>query len=212
MLDARQQARFARGVTLAAMDYTAATHQAAFETTRQMLSFWSTAFGAAAPEPEPRSWYRHPDAPHDHAPRGHFAAGIQLSFPFPAGSMAGWPFAPMPMANPLAAWQAIGQAMATAPWTLSPAAWPSAFMMMAGGVPKSVAWPAAEANAALADAASAVSEAVDRSYSQYRSDGGHAVAQIIMLPLKAGLAVLAAAPFAGALPHMPWQAVFAPYP
>lgn len=89
------------------------------------------------------------------------------------------------------------QAMMMAPWTLSPAAWPMAMMMVSSGVPRSVAWPAAEANLAAADAVMTTNTAVNQVFSSYRSDSGHAVAQIVHLPLTGAMAVLAAwLPFA----------------
>ncbi len=56
-----------------------------------------------------------------------------------------------------------------------PAAWPMAFMMMASGVPRSVAWPTAEANIAVMEAADVAAVSVQKVLASYRSDGGHAV-------------------------------------
>jgi hypothetical protein len=53
-------------------------------------------------------------------------------------------------------------------------AWPMAFMLMASGVPHSVAWPAAEANAAAMDAADAAAVTVRQVFASYQTDGGHA--------------------------------------
>lgn len=220
MIEPNLQSRIVRGFTMAAFDYSAAAHQAAFEAARQILGFWSAAIGGSEPEPERRSWYRHPDEPQSgrttlrSSPVPEFLFAAFGANPFAAATGATGPFT----GNPVGAWQA----MLTAPWTLTPAAWPMAYMMVAGGIPKSVAWPAAEANVAAADAAIAMGEAVDQAYSRYRSDGGHAVAQIIMLPLKASVVALAAlplatsgspfaaVPFANMMSAMPWQMVFSP--
>lgn len=191
MIEPKLQARFSRGCAMAAIDYTAAAQQAYFEATEQMLRFWSHAL--AEQKDPPRSWYRHPDAE------------LPLAAPWLDPRTA---FNPASVFQGLASAQARAwQSMMTAPWTLSPAAWPMAYMMMSSGVPQSVAWPTAEANVAAADAAQAATEAVEQAFSSYRSDGGHAVAQIVMLPIKAGLAA-AALPFAAAWPGS--QMVFGP--
>ena len=52
----------------------------------------------------------------------------------------------------------------------SPAAWPMAFMMVAAGVPRNVAWPTAEANAAAIEAADIARRSWD-TFSTYRTDG-----------------------------------------
>jgi len=56
-------------------------------------------------------------------------------------------------------------------------AWPMACMMMASGVPRSVAVPTAEANIAVMEAAEAASSSVQQVLASYRSDGGHAVSR-----------------------------------
>lgn len=63
------------------------------------------------------------------------------------------------------------------PYAAPSAAWPMAFMMMASGVPRSVAWPTAEANVAAMDAADAAAVSVREAFASYRSDSGYAVAQ-----------------------------------
>jgi hypothetical protein len=74
-------------------------------------------------------------------------------------------------------------------------AWPMAYSMIASGVPESVAWPAAEANAAVMDAATAVTQQVEHAFASYQSAGGYATAHI--WPPKSGaLALTALAPFA----------------
>lgn len=60
----------------------------------------------------------------------------------------------------------------------TPASWPMAFGMMQSGIPRTVAFPAAEANIAAMETASLLQESVTRSYSAYRSDGGHATSHI----------------------------------
>ena len=60
------------------------------------------------------------------------------------------------------------------PFAAPPAAWPMAFMMMASGVPHSVAWPTAEANAAVLDAADAATQLDQEGFASYHTEGGHA--------------------------------------
>jgi hypothetical protein len=110
--------------------------------------------------------------------------------PAPRPEPAPMPFMPFPWATPqrqaapmvdpfaganaaFSAWLNMFPYAAATP----PAAWPMAFMMMASGVPRSVAFPTAEANVAVMDAADAAAVSVQRVMSSYRSDGGHAVAR-----------------------------------
>ena len=67
-------------------------------------------------------------------------------------------------------------------WTHAPryaaSTWPAALSMMSAGMPQSVAWPMADANRAMIDATQEAAKALDDTFSAYRSDSGHAVAQI----------------------------------
>ena len=55
-------------------------------------------------------------------------------------------------------------------------------MIMSAGMPYKVASPSAKASTAAMDAAHAAHQQMDKIYSAYRSDGGHAAAQIVMMP------------------------------
>lgn len=55
-------------------------------------------------------------------------------------------------------------------------------MMMSAGLPFAVASPSAKAGTAAMDAADAARQQMENMYSAYRSDGGHAAAQIATLP------------------------------
>jgi hypothetical protein len=59
---------------------------------------------------------------------------------------------------------------------------PLTAMLVSSGMPYSVASPSAKASTAAMDAADAVREQMDKVYAAYRSDGGHAAAQIAVLP------------------------------
>ncbi|MDH4983488.1 hypothetical protein [Hyphomicrobium sp. D-2] len=67
--------------------------------------------------------------------------------------------------NPMAAW------LAMFPFSKQAAAWPMAFVMMQSGVPRSVAWPTAEANAAVLDAADTARRSVQQSVDKFRREG-----------------------------------------
>ena len=73
---------------------------------------------------------------------------------------------------------------------------PLTAMMMANGMPHSVASPAAQASTSTLDALDAAREQASRVFSAYRSEGGHATAQILDWP---GLRLFA---------MLPWVAPF----
>jgi hypothetical protein len=171
MLDSRLQERFTRGCTDAAFGYTAATTAAYAAFADQVLSFWAGVLEPADRKPAPPQ----------------FVWGWPL--PAPRQEPAAMPFFPFVWATPQRQRPAMvdpfaGANAAFSAWldmfsyaAAPPAAWPMAFMLIASGVPRSVAWPTAEANAAVMDAADAAAVSVQRVMSSYRSDGGHAVAR-----------------------------------
>ena len=73
---------------------------------------------------------------------------------------------------------------------------PITAMMMANGMPHSIASPAAKASTSTLDAFDAAREQASRVFSAYRSEGGHAAAQILDWP---GMKMLA---------MLPWVAPF----
>ncbi len=134
----------------------------------QAMQFWSTALGVTPEKPadEPKSWYR-PPADADLAlstrkPTGTGGAGACM-MPW---AIAGAGPANMP-GSPEALFAYASEAMpmmAVAPWMMlaNPRymqAFPMAAGMIAVGVPRSVAWPTAEANAAAMDAINMLSSA-----------------------------------------------------
>jgi hypothetical protein len=171
MHDTRLQERFARHCTNAAFGYTAATTAAYAAFAGQVFDFWA---GVLQPErPAARapqvSWgWPMPVA----APRQELPSLPFLPFAWGVPQGRGLP-SPDPFAGANAMFSAwLGMFPCAAP----PAAWPMAFMMMASGVPRSVAWPTAEANIAVMDAAEVATASVHKVLSSYRTDGGHAVA------------------------------------
>lgn len=164
--------RFAKCWSEAMLGYANATNAAYWAMTSQALSFWGdTARTAMGSRPgagaAADSWYR-PERP------------VRTALlPPPAAAQSAWgfprydamnPFAPAGGAipNPLSVW------FDMLPLRGGPAAWQMAFAMLASGVPRQIAWPTAEANAAMIDAAQAAKDTVDTVFSSFRTDGGHA--------------------------------------
>lgn len=84
-------------------------------------------------------------------------------------AMSSTPVKPLRSASdPMTAW------LTAFPFTPPTAAWPMAFMMMSQGVPHAVAWPTAEANAAVIDAAEVARRSIKQAFASYQSEGGHA--------------------------------------
>lgn len=59
---------------------------------------------------------------------------------------------------------------------------PLTAMLMSSGMPYAVASPSAKASTCAMDAADAAREQMEKVYASYRSDGGHAAAQLVTLP------------------------------
>jgi hypothetical protein len=191
MLDPAAQARFYKSCAEAAFGYATAANAAYAQMAQQSMEYWRSAVEAALPlEPdaEPRSWYRHPDSPR-------------------ATSFAGMPMLPaFAWMTPSGGRQAEAWAMLwTAPWRtdMPLGAWPMAFWMVAFGMPQSVALPTARANAAALDAAQTAAS----TFVSFRSDSGHALAEVI-LPGKPLAAVTAMAPLGMMVALLePWLAL-----
>jgi hypothetical protein len=85
----------------------------------------------------------------------------------------------IPQANP-AAMLAPFWGWAASPWAFMQT--PLTAMMMSAGFPYDVASPSAKAGTAAMDAADAARQQMDNVMSAYRSDGGHAAAQLATMP------------------------------
>lgn len=199
MLDPQLQQRFARHCTEAAFGYSAATTAAYAAFTDQVLGFWSSILTPAPAKREPEGW-RWPvpltppaDAtpalvnpflwplPQPVAPTPKPKAASLPTNPWEAmaqfaevmsgalSAMSATPVKPISApANPMQAW------LSAFPFTPPTAAWPMAFMMMSQGVPHAVAWPTAEANAAVIDAAEVARRSIKQAFASYQSESGHA--------------------------------------
>ena len=171
MVDQHLQERFTRHCTDAAFGYATAATAAYAAFADQVLSFWASALQPAnrrEPQQPGFAWsWPVPAAPSPPPAWNPFAWAIPQSFapsPYPFGGASA-------AANPFAAW------LGMFPFAAAPAAWPMACMFMASGLPRSVAWPAAEANIAAMEAADVAAVSVRQAFSSYRTDGGHASAQ-----------------------------------
>lgn len=211
-------ARIARSSAEAVTGYANAAVAAYADFASQALGLWAQTIDAMLPKPEPRSWYRHPD---------------QRQAP----TLSAQPFAWMGLpAQPAQAWSqiygqfwqhalgkpavpsAVGYAVDFNPFTLwmrawplqgNPAAWPMAFALMGAGWSRNVAYPMAQANVAAIDAASTAARAAQQQFATYRSDGGHATAQIMFQTEKAVAALMLPI---GADMMAPWLAAFNAFP
>lgn len=171
MVDRHLQERFTRHCTDAAFGYATAATAAYAAFADQVLSFWANALQPSnrhEPQQPALAWsWPVPAAPPAPPAWNPFAWALPQSFAPSPYSLGGSSAA----ANPFAAW------LGMFPYAAAPAAWPMAFMFMASGVPRSVAWPAAEANVAAMEAVDVATVSVRQAFSSYRTDGGHACAQ-----------------------------------
>lgn len=171
-------ARAARSSSDAMTGYASAALAAYSELAAQSFSWWARALSPPAAEDEPRSWYRHPDA----AARTPQRAAMPAFSPFgwspwtlPVQSAMPWLGAsgmPRAMPNPFTLW------LGAWPLQGNPAAWPMAFAMMSFGVSRQVAFPLANANVAAIDAVNVTGRLMEETFCTYRTDGGHASAQV----------------------------------
>jgi len=125
------------------------------------------ALPAVAPEPAPTP------APNPMAlPMSAPLAAMAMFADAVTGAMSAMSMTPVKSiadaSNPMAAW------MAMFPFAKQSAAWPMAFVMMSSGVPHAVAWPTAEANVAVLDAADAARQSFKQALAGYQSESGHA--------------------------------------
>ncbi|MEQ1576844.1 MAG: hypothetical protein ABL894_04255 [Hyphomicrobium sp.] len=144
---------------------------------------------AAAPEAEakPTSWFN-PNADsaayYGQSPANFARKSSAQGFPDPMawlglfaapssalpGAMSLFSNPVVPAVNPFEVW------FNMFPLRGGPAAWPMAFFMLSAGMPKSVAWPTATANAAMMEAAEVATGQMQSAFSSFRSDSGYASA------------------------------------
>jgi hypothetical protein len=214
VLDNELQTRFARSCTDAAFGYARAATAAYSAVASQTFEFWANAA-------KPASERRVPPSRAEQDPMSIALGAWPNAWPNPALDFfkmsqawagtpwmgAAWPGSPWAehgangaaaqlAFSPVAAWWAMF------PLNGNPASWPMAYGLMSAGVPREIAWPTAEANAAAIDAAEAASDALESAFATYQSDSGYAMAHIMMPPKRLVAAVLLA-PFGASL-AFPW--------
>ncbi len=192
------QARFAKSCTEAAFGYARAATAAYVDLAGQSLDLWARAAHAATQAPGDRPHYQ-PDFDRSPSPMTPFDFWLSASNDWAKAMGRMTPFgdrgSPLPV-NPMTVWWSLMPANAL------PASWPMAYAYMSSGVPRTVAWPAAEANAAVIDAAETAAETVTMAFSSYRSESGYAMSQLAF-PRQLQAALLFAAPLSAAL-AFPW--------
>lgn len=181
MLNSEKQVEIARRGMDAAFCYAQAAINATFEANAQALRVWSEIATAATPKAVNRQetweWSGAPKRPHSTllAAEQHGSPKLHQT-PFAAWTeimrAASRPWL-QTQVGPFDWWQ-------FAPQSAVPATWPWAYGMMSSGIPGSVAWPMAEGNVALMEAAQKTAAVVQPPFPQYRSDNGFAVAQVWM--------------------------------
>lgn len=181
MLDTASQQRFARGCAEASLGYATAATAAYSQLASQALDFWCTALSGLVEE---KSGDR--DAPKPSAspaPCGEMPFGMSLAdwtpFPWFDGRRVQAMFNFDTSTPPPVAFLALANAF---PLRGSSASWPFAQAMIESGVPRAVAWPAAEANAAALDAADVASNGFRQIVASYHTESGYATAMTGMTP------------------------------
>lgn len=174
MLDAASQQRFTRGCTEASVGYATAATAAYTQMASEALDFWCTAFSGFSGD-VPAAGSKAPVPPADTAPAAEVPFGLSPDdwSPFPwfdprryEAMMSLDTRSPPPVAF---------MAMANAvPLRGSSTAWPFAHAMIESGMPRTVAWPAAEANAAALDAADAASSGFRQIVASFHTESGYA--------------------------------------
>jgi hypothetical protein len=177
MMDAPSQDRFAHGCAEATFGYAAATTAALTELTLRAFDFWSTALEGLVEQPElgPEAKpYQAPTAPATHDCEPPFGMAMADWCPFPwMDQRRTRGLGQIDMStSPVVAWMAMANAF---PLRGPATSWPFAQLMIESGVPRTIAWPAAEAHAAALDAADVASDQTLKVLASYQTEGGYAM-------------------------------------
>ena len=175
----RQTERMATCCSEAMFGYAEAVNAFWWAATQQTIDACGEAVRAAVPpkpDDKPKSWFNpNLDGGTFFAPlEARAPAGASQSWfgpsPFMQPAASGFFAAPMPAVSPFDVW------LNMFPLSANPTAWPMAYFMLSAGVPKSVAWPTAKANAAMMEAAGIATDHLQTAYASYRSDSGYSAA------------------------------------
>lgn len=205
MLDTTSQARFTRGCAESAAGYATAATAAYTNLAVQALDFWCTALSGLAdtgdtdPGHEPAGSSPAVTAKAKDlttSPDSEPAFGLALSdwcaFPWLDPRRYEALFEIDTSTPPVLAMFAFANTM---PLRGSSKSWPFAKVMIESGVPRTVAWPAAEANAAALEAADEASKGFRQVLASYHTEGGFAnmlraiTPSIAVLAMTLGLSV-----------------------
>lgn len=184
MLDSRVYARLTENYREAAVGYANASAAAMNIFAQQAMDFWTPPARPAPSQPRGRdhlSWFN------PHGSTSHWGRETAPANPWAAFTPWGLQRTPAPLQPSPFASQMMAMTWAFAPFASfwgsalrGPTfAWPMAYAMMAQGVPDSIAWPAARANAAMTDAATTITEQTQNAFASYQSAGGFAMAHVI---------------------------------
>ncbi|MDX2307846.1 MAG: hypothetical protein NW216_06395 [Hyphomicrobium sp.] len=190
MYDLSQQVRIAKNCTEASLGYAEAATQAYSEivsTSLGALADFARDLNAEAARQERRrrSWFRVPeDIDHE---RSNSSAGTPRSAlrnEHRTAARTALRQAERPVANPFAAgpWGDVNPFklwLDMMPMSAENAAnWPGAYVLIACGLPRSVAWPMARANAAALEAATSTAAAMRQTFPAFHSESGYAAAAL----------------------------------
>jgi hypothetical protein len=197
MYTADMQSQFAKSYADAMLGYMNASAAAQAAVMRQMVDLWTGAMRSAAGGSGLGA-----QASPAFVPVAPWGLPALSQSPLPQWPFPQWPMSPLPMMNPAQAFlQPMDWMLSMTPFGRSPVVLQMAFAMMSFGIPRDVAMPAAEANAAALDAAETAAGPFKSMYSAFRTDGGHASAQIV--EMRRVMALVMAAPL-GSAALWPW--------
>lgn len=202
-MDTRQQARFAKCCSDAGIGYANATLAAYAAWSEQVFGLCAAATRKLheTESTAADTWFKPPTR----QPRSTYFAGACAGTtwpmtPFDWMRVGGW--SATPDRNPMVACMSWWNPFVPQP---SPMVWPMAAMMMSAGVPQTVAWPVAEANAAALDAAEIATKALAETYASHHSASGHASSHTTFAPMKA-FAMMTAVPVSTTA-YWPWASL-----
>lgn len=173
MMSADKQVEIAKLAMEAVFGYAKAAINATSEATARSVAMWTEMAQAFAPRQPARDetweWSGAPRRPRSTLLPAEGAKPALVADPFAAWSAiveaSGKAWFERATPSPFAWW-------AWTPQSAIPATWPWAYGMISSGVPGSVAWPMAEANVALLDAARKTAEATQAPFPAYHSGNG----------------------------------------
>lgn len=180
--------RISRGCSQAALGYAAAATAAYTELACRAFDFWSVALSGLVEQPAVETEKKTPEPKITSEPPFGMSADDwnPLSWFDPRRFEALWQMDAS--TAPITAMMTMANAV---PLRGTSTSWGMAQVMIDSGVPRSIAWPAAEANAAALDAADAASNGLRKIIASFHTESGYATTAHSMTPsaIIAGLMV-----------------------